>query len=313
MTAHYSQIMANNLVPTPIVDKNGKRTIVHKKPAGSGPASKLNAATPVRPAAEEVSGTPLPVVHPLSMGEVEEFLAFFGPVYGSPGGGYGYVDPVIVSPSIMGRAPEVFRSLSGVSQGMLWRVRQAKALDDLGVTVALSRVRWKEQNFWDDLSGSHIPAEELFRSTLRVAERVHADHPDLLTQFDAGQVQHILEDSVGGYFSTGTLVSKTRELSTVEEVSAIAGTAAYMLVCSASDDRLKFMSSRSFNDPAGRVHSAMVPTNKALGQYVSEHPEDAVRAAKFVVERDIGRSKADAQHVIDYLSSSAPAISEGYL
>jgi hypothetical protein len=305
--------MTNNLVPTPIVDKNGKRTTVHKKPAGSGPASKLSAATPVRPAAEEVSGTPLPVVHPLSPGEVLEFLAFFTPVYDGPGGGYGYVDPVIVSPSITGRAPDVFRSLSGVSQGMLWRVRQAKVLDDLGITVALSRVRWKEQNFWDDLSGSHVPAEELLRSTLRVAERVHADHPDLLAQFDAGQVQHILEDAVGGYFATGALVCKTRELSTVEEVAAVAGTAAYLLVCTTTFDRLKFMGSRSFNDPAGRTHSAMVPTNKTLGKYVSEHPEDAVRAAKFVVERNIGRSKADAQHVIDYLASSAPAISEGYL
>lgn len=304
--------MTNNLVPTPIVDKNGKRTTVRRKPTGAGPASKPVAA-PSRPAVEEVVGTPLPVVHPLSMGEVTEFLAFFTPVYDSPGGGYGYVDPVIVAPSITGRAPEVFRSLSGVSQGLLWRVRQARALDELGTTIALSRVRWKEEKFWNDIPGSHVAAEELFRSTLLVAERVHADHPGLMPEFGAGQVQHILEDAVGGYFSTGTLVSKTRELSTVEEVSAVAGTAAYLLECSASKDRLKYMGSQAFNDPSGRTHSAMAPKNKTLGKYVSEHPEDAVRAAKFVVARDIGNSKADAQHVIDYLALSAPAISEGYL
>lgn len=302
--------MTNNLVPTPIVDKNGRRTTVRKKPAGAGPVTKP-VAPPSRPVPEEVVGTPLPVVHPLSFGEVEEFLAFLIPVYHGPGGAYGHIDPVIASPSVMGDLNGSFRALSGVSQGMVARVRRSGAIDDNGVIMAIYRAHWKADRFWNDISGSRIPAEELMRAVLRVAERIHEDRPGFLAQFHPAQVQSILEDSVGGYFCNDTLFAKPHELSTVEEVAAVAGTAAYMLTCSQGDT--KFMKHDSFNDPAGLIYSALVVHNKTLGKHLREHPEDAVRAAEFVMERDIGKSKQDAQHVIDYLASSAPAISEGYL
>lgn len=51
--------MTSNLVPTPIVDRNGKQTTVHKKAVGASPSGKLSNVSPTLPAAKKSSASAL--------------------------------------------------------------------------------------------------------------------------------------------------------------------------------------------------------------------------------------------------------------
>lgn len=305
----------SHLIPFPIVDRNGKITTVRRKAAAAPlTTSKLAGATPVRPDDTKVTGTPLPVVYPLSRGEIEEFLAFYTPCSEASDGAFGSSDPVVIAPQNMRGTERVFLSLSGVSQGLLWRVRQSKAMSDSNITVALSRMREKSEFIWDDSRDARPVAEAMFRSVLLVAERVHVDHPELIQQHRIGYVQRALEDAIGGHFSRGmNTICETRELSTVEEVSAVAGVAAYLMVVNADGDPKKHTRACDFWDEYKHEHHGMKIANPTLADYVEANPEQAVRAAKFVVERGLGHSKRDAQFVIDHLNSDTPALSEGEL
>lgn len=67
--------MTNKLIPTPIVDKNGKQTTVHKKVAGSSPSGKLSNVVPVLPVPKKNSASTLDDVLGL-FNEVDERLEY---------------------------------------------------------------------------------------------------------------------------------------------------------------------------------------------------------------------------------------------
>jgi len=73
MGFHYFGDMTNNLVPTPIVDRNGKQTTVYKRVAGVASSWKLTSAIPELPAPAETGASPLDDVLRL-FGEVDNKL-----------------------------------------------------------------------------------------------------------------------------------------------------------------------------------------------------------------------------------------------
>jgi hypothetical protein len=295
--------MTNKLIPTPITDKNGKQTTVHKRASASQPSSKLAGVAPVPPAAEKVVGTPLPVVHPLSAGEVEEFVASFSSGRIRRGGKL--VDTAAV-----------FKSLSGRTQGLLWRVRQAGAIADPDIEAALDQLQSRVWHRWSTTLNPAKVAEENFRAYLLVAERLHRTHPELMKSIGYGAATDLSKVVEYRDHKKGRVLLSAKEMTTEEEVTPVAAVAAYALVCMYRNSdfyETDHLVLREYPDEEGRYIEGLMISNKALDAYVRENPEMAVRLAEFVVDRGLGDSNKDAKFAIEHFSLDAPALSSGHL
>lgn len=296
--------MTNNLVPTPVVDKNGKLTTVHRKVSSvTANSSKLADAAPVPPVAEKVIGTPLPVVHPLSSSEVEEFVAFFS--NGRIRRGGKQVDTAAV-----------FRSLSGVTQGLIWRVRQAGAIGDTDIELALDQLQGRVWQRWSATPNPEKMAEENLRAYLLVAERLHCDYPELMKSIGQGTAPDLSKVVEYRDHEKGRVLLAAKEMTTEEDVAPVAAVAAYALVCMYRNSDFydtEHLVMREYQDEEGRYIEGLMIANKGLDAYVRENPEMAVRVAEFVVDRGLGDSKKDAKFAIDHFSLDAPALSSGHL
>lgn len=283
--------MVNNLVPTPIVDKNGKRTTVHRKPAAAS-GTRLASVPPVPPA-EAGTGTPLPVVYPLSRGEVEEFLAWFNPSTSDAG--------------------LVFNSLSGPTKGLVWRARQLDVANDSTLGAMLEDYHVKSQSHWYGTDNPERAAEEHLRSCLRVAERVHSEYPQLWERFSEREVHWDIERALEGYFyRLDDDGSPVHEITTVEELDSVVAVVAYIISC---HDTPAHLGMAIYTDTDGRRRTGKVIKNRTLDAYVRQHPELGLRIGELVAERGIGDTEDDAQHVLDLLreTAEAPSIQSGWL
>lgn len=295
--------MKNNLVPTSIMDKNGKQTTVHKRASASQPSSKLAGVVPAPPVAEKTIGTPLPVVHRLSSGEVEEFVASYSSGRIRRGGKQ--VDTAAV-----------FKSLSGLTQGLLWRVRQAGAIADPDIEAALDQLQSRVWHRWSATRNPEKVAEENFRAYLLVAERLHRTYPELMKSIGYGSATDLSKVVEYRDHKKGRVLLSAKEMTTEEEVTPVAAVAAYALVCMYRNSdfyETKHLMLREYPDEEGRYIESLMISNKALDAYVRENPEMAVRLAEFVVDRGLGDSNKDAKFAIEHFSLDAPALSSGHL
>lgn len=296
--------MKNNLVPTSIIDKNGKQTTVHKRVSGAAVSSSALAhVAPTPPVTEAVLGTPLPVVHRLSSGEVEEFIASFS--QGRIRRAGKQVDTAAV-----------FKSLSGISQGLLWRVRQAGAIADADIELALDQLQNRVWNRWSATPNPEKLAEANFRDYLLVAERLHRDYPELMHDIGSGSAPELSKVVEYRDHQKGTILRPVKEMTTEEEVTPVAAVAAYALVCMYRESDCydtEHLVMREHPDEEGRYVEGLIIANKTLDAYIREHPEMAVRVAEFVVDRGVGKSKKDALFVLEHLAWDAPALSSGHL
>jgi hypothetical protein len=296
--------MTNKLIPTPIVDKNGKQTTVHKKASSAAASSStLARVAPAPPAAEKVIGTPLPVVHPLSAGEVEEFIASYS--NGRIRRGGKLVDTAAV-----------FKSLSGITQGLLWRVRQAGAIADQDIEMSLDQLQSRVWHRWSATRNPEKVAEENFRAYLLVAERLHRTYPELMKSIGYGTATDLSKVVEYRDHKQGRTLLSAKEMTTEEEVTPIAAVAAYALVCMYRNSDFydtDHLVMREYQDEEGRYIEGLMIANKALDTYVRENPEMAVRLAEFVVDRGLGDSNKDAKFAIEHFSLDAPALSSGHL
>ena len=240
------------------------------------------------------TGTPLPVVHPLSYGEVEEFLAWF-----TPSGSRSKLDLI-------------FRSLSGRTQGLIWRARQLKVVHDGVVSYMLDSYGVRAISQWKGTDNPEAAAEEHIRSCLRVAERVHSEHPQLWELFMAREVYWEMERALEGYFYHRDDDSRVHEITTVEELESVAGVAAYVISC---HDTPQHLGTALYTDAAGRRRTGTIIKNRTLDAYVRRHPALGLRIGELVAERGIGDTEEDARYVLGLLreTAKAPSIQSGWL
>lgn len=298
--------MTENLVPTPITDKNGKQTTVHRKVSSAiASPSRLSSIPPSSPAQEKVTGTPLPTVHPLSRGEVEEFVAGFSSGRIRRGGKQ--IDTAAV-----------FKSLSGATQGLLWRVKAAGAIHDSDIESALDQYNSRVWNRWAGTPNGDKLADDNLRSYLLVTESLHKHYPELMKKVGYGIASDLSKVVEYREYRGERLLLPTTEMTTEEEVAQVAAVAAYTLVCLYC--KSDFYDSEQLSlldcaDECGRYIEGLVIKNETIANYVRENPdpEGIVPLAEFMVYRNLGDSADDARFALAHFSLDAPALGDGHL
>jgi hypothetical protein len=284
--------MGKELRRTPVIDKNGKLTHVHKAAETAPEHSNLATAAPVLTETQRNENS-LFHAPALSFGEVEEFLAFY-------------------ASSVTG-ADAVFRSLSPKMQGLLWRARQFRVVDDDSITDLLSALRDDIRYSWKDSAEAPEVAEALMKSTLLVAWKLNDDSPP--TTMERRTWMHAVRQSVIAY---GYREGAFPRFSNEDELAPVVGVAAYTVAATehyeVEAESRKF-TTREYCDDQGLRFIGTGIANPVLEDYVREHPEMGYRVGHFVSVRDLGASKEDAQTVIDYFSetSDTVALGDGWL
>lgn len=256
----------------------------------------LEAAAPLPPATEQAQETPLPVIHPLSSGETQEFLAWYAP------------QPV----HRIKNTAEVFRSLPAELRGLVQRVRYNKVFDDTVVSIALNDVRTKCVQ-WENSDNPEAAAYQMLRSILLVAEQVHAEHPHLMTRAKMEKSYEAIRESMEGYYNHWQEHPRVfNELDTVEKVASAAGIAAFVIRCEDESDHISF--SMCF-DAGNRTRSGIKLTNKNVDAYIRQHPEMGLPIADALIKRGLGTTDEDFHSVLEHMreTADAPALGEGWL
>lgn len=285
--------MNSNTVPTPIVDKNGKLTTVHKAIGRQdGSKSSLSSIAPPPPSP---SGTPIPslALPSLSAEEIDAFLLSHA----------------------IGKG-DMFRSLSGNTQALVRQSLREGAIDDAELDILLRAMR-DDLNFgWRNTVGVSKLTEDIMRSTLLTAEALHSRY-SLGATLERGWSYSVRQSVIGcGYRGKGA-VSSAPVFSTQEELAPVAAVTAFVLAVkehAQENSNGKRIVIRNYNDTEGRTHIGTGITSPVLEAYILEHPEAAYEVGKFATQRDLGSSAEEIATVISHFQTSeARAVREGWL
>ena len=208
-----------------------------------------------------------------------------------------------------------FLAFSDRTKEMLIQSRQYGFLDDEGVTEILESALSDYEYGWKDTRGGLQLVEEITQSTLLVLEAMHGYGVRYSTS-QLETVQSVHAAVIGfGYRGEGT-VSSVPALTTVEEISAAAGVAAYIATAKPySIDAVHLISRVDYHDVESRVHIGHIISNPRVASYIRENPELGQALCEFSIERGLGDSPEDAQVAINHFieTDGSKAVREGWL
>lgn len=286
--------MMKNLIPTPVVDKNGKLTTVHKKPTGASlGADNLVSVPPV------ANATLTPAREALTDAQVEEFLSSCRQTGHSE------------NPSVYMRDTEdTFRSLSGETQAVMKRLYDGGLLS---YDTLMGKMTYFMNEFpgfgWIDGTPSRI-AEPVLRASAEIVELAVAHRPELLRDFGQAGLFSFSREVVMGCMDRAAQMGAKFDASSKGGMDSILGT--FSFVMRSESFRLQ---DSSYADERGKGHRCLRIGSDTVARFVAEHPDLAGRAAVFMRERGLGDSEDDAQVMVDHFTDTAeaPSISSGRL
>lgn len=286
--------MKKNLIPTPVVDKNGKLTTVHKKTAGASLGTDNLVSVP------PVANTTLaPVREALTAAQVEEFLSLCSPT-GRSKNPAGYVRDT----------EDTFRSLSGETQAVMKRLYDGGLLS---YDTLMDKMIYFMNEFpgfgWIDGTPSRI-AEPALRASAEIVELAVAHRPELLRDFGQAGLFSFAREVVMGCMDRAAQMGTKFDASSEEGMDAMLGT--FSFVMRSESFRLQ---DSSYADERGKGHRSLRISSDKVARFVVEHPDLAGRAAVFMRERGLGDSEDEAQVMVDHFTETAeaPSISSGRL
>lgn len=284
--------MNNPLVRVPVVNKNGVATTVHKRSDSKTNAStKLAGVAPPVPASTRSSSTPLPFVEPLTESEVDQFLTDYEPI-------------------LTRSTKEVFRTLSGETQAVLKRMRDAEAFDDDEISDILDRFMLEMDIARKKGSKRPQNADPLLRSALVATERIMKDHPDLSSK--AGELTYFrfAQSVLVGNMWQNEQLGKSVDLDSEEAVEACIGMVGFMM--SAPADHTKTC---LYIDKEGHQYHAERAVNERVAVHVMENPQVGYMLGDLASSRSLSNSDEDSQFLLDYAAEhgTKPVTSDGYL
>lgn len=288
-------MVTSSRIPTRIVDKNGRATVVYKALSSDVPDSRSNGIPPVA-STPRLRTSSLLNVPPLSSGEVEEFLAFY--------------------PESVAGTHAIYRSLSAQTKGILWWAQQQKVISEEALNVLLTFAKGDIQK--NDLEDHSIrQADNIIRSTVLVTELVSADHP-VINSAGSSLIYDIREMVVGCGYRGEKVPSKPPVFSTVEEMLPVVGICSYAVAAAQhepSNKPSRYYDVRFYADEEGLGYAGGVLSNPVLETYVKAHPDDGYVLGKYVAERGLGESEDDAKVALEYLAETkgTRAVSDGWL
>lgn len=289
--------MTKNLVPTPVVDKNGKLTTVHRKPSDASlMAHSLSGVTPVALGASTPAETALTAV------QAEEFLSSFCPI--------DTASDISGSSRYAMDVQRTFRALSGETQAVLKKLYDTSALDDEALMDVIASFGESFQGY-GVIPGKPSPmAEPVLRSSAKIFDLAIAKYPAISDEFSPAGLFEYSKQVLLGCMDHAVRKGVRLDPRSDEDMASVMGAFSFIMPSETSRHREPF-----FTDDQGYGHRAVAIDNDAVAEFVMTRPDLAERAAEFMYERKLGNSEAEARFMIEHFSETAeaPSISSGRL
>lgn len=298
--------MPNNLVATPIVDKNGKRTTVRKKPeAGAGAAQKV---ANIKPVLSSASRTNKPAAQRLPpLGEItEEELRQLGEEY----------PELSHSTRDMNSSVDILLAHTPPSTWALVK-RVMDAGLDADLIVYLTGIHEaRVTRWWTNGASDAEHAVAQLNNCMLVAERIGRDYPDMQGEsgdFLGRQVSRTLET-----YAQSVTPNRLRTLKlfrTEDQLDGAAAVTAFVINCDQNHSSFTDSFIRNINISIGsRSFNGAVITNSDVDEYIREHPHDLPRIMKYMDDYEYGNSAQDAETLISFLEETTDSpLVDGWL
>jgi hypothetical protein len=289
--------MTKNLIPTPVVDKNGKLTTVHKKPAGASlGADKLAGVPPV------TSSAPAPVVEALTAEQAEEFLSSFC--------------PIVIASDLSGSSryavavARTFNALSGETQAVLKRLHDNAALDNVELMDVVGSFGEEFQGYGRTSGATSRMAEPVLRSSAKVFETAMSRYPKISNNFSPAGLFDYSKQVLLGCMDRAVRRNVRFDPCSDEGMENVMAVFSFLMKGDGSRIR-----ESSFADDQGHGHRCVLIDNEMLADFVDEHPDIAELAGDFMKERNLNDSEADIRFMMNHFADTAeaPSISSGRL
>lgn len=299
--------MTNDLVPTLIVDKNGKTTTVRKKPE-TGRSASLRVANvpPVLPSANaptRLSATPLPSFGSITESELEH-LADQHPAYTY----YGRNSACALEILQKCAPPETWALVKRFHDG-------GGNPQFVEQQVHLFQRRLTD---WDGQRNGASYALLHLNSALLVADRIHRDFPDV-EHWDPESQSRFVDHSLTGYIKEPAQSDclRLKPFSTVEELDRITAHTAFVLNAEKHHGGLmgRSIENTMYPDAEGISRFGTIIPNRGVAQYLRQHPNEIRRVMRYMENNEYDNTEETAQNLVQFLDETAevPALDDGWL
>lgn len=289
--------MTNDLIPTPVLDKNGKLTTVHKKPAGASLGSENIASVP-----PVTYAVPAPVSEALTAAQAEGFLSSFCPVdiASDLSGSSRYATDV----------QRTFRALSGETQAVLKKLYDYSTLDDEALMDVVTSFGEGFQGYGRIPGQPSRMAEPVLRTSAKIFDLAITKYPAISDEFSPAGLFEYSKQVLLGCMDHAVRKGVQLDPRSDDDIEAVMGVFSFIMKSDTSRLRETF-----FADDQGSGHRSIAIDSDTVAEFVMKHPDLAERAAVFMRERNLGNSETESQFMIEHFNETAeaPSISSGRL
>lgn len=297
----------SNLIPTPIVDKNGKQTTVRKR-VDTLQKKALNAPAPSVAASAPVSvpiSTPLPEIQPLSDEEREVFANWQSMLMNN------------------GHFREEIREIAkkplpSSVEALAWRLTREGDAQETAVRFLTTYHTRRSSQFAKTFRHEQEFLFNTLRNSLLLVDRISKDETGSPALKIGGPITYanMIDKSLNGYRYSPKMdeVPDLTPIMTEEELSSITAVTRFILD---ARDRKDYGSCREkeYKDSIGKKLTGIYMANRSLDAFLRENPHEIDRVLKYVQERRIGNTVKDTKALVKYLRESKEmgALDDGWL